>query len=66
MQRLEDAQRRFSAAVGRAEAQLKEAKTLGSDVQKGLELIGSIEMRAETAIQQLEQLIAKGREDRRG
>ncbi|MEM0928913.1 MAG: hypothetical protein AAGI89_06440 [Pseudomonadota bacterium] len=66
MQRLDEAERRFSAAVRRVETRLKSAKTLGTDVQKGLELIGSIEMRAETAMEQLEQLIAQGRDERRG
>ncbi|MEO1657338.1 MAG: hypothetical protein AAFR65_06415 [Pseudomonadota bacterium] len=66
MQRLEEAERRFSAAVRRAEARLKSAKTLGTDVQKGLELVSSIETRAETAMQQLEELIAQGRDEKRG
>ncbi|MEO1041357.1 MAG: hypothetical protein AAFX52_03625 [Pseudomonadota bacterium] len=66
MQRLEEAERRLTAAISRVETELKGAKAIRRDTQKGLELIGSIEMRAETAMQQLEQLIAQGREERRG
>jgi len=66
MQRLDEAERRLSAAIRRAENRLNGAKTLGTDVHKGLELIGSIETRAKTAMQQIEQLIAQGRDERRG
>ena len=66
MPRLDEAERRLSAAIRRAENRLNGAKTLGTDVHKGLELIGSIETRAKTAMQQIEQLIAQGRDERRG
>lgn len=60
MERIESAERRFSEAIERIEAELDRAAETRRQAQRGLELAETIEKRCEKAIKQLRDLIRHG------